>query len=49
MESFGNPEKEGKFNTPISAPHTITYSSSSPLYLAQVAMSHAEQRSIYRL
>ena len=43
MESVGSPEEESKLNTPVSAPHTIPYSSSSPPFLPQVSNTDAEE------
>ena len=37
MESVGSPEEEVKFNSPVSAPHIIPYSSSSHKFFPQVS------------
>ena len=42
IESVGILEVEGKFDAPLTSPHIIPYSSSSPTFLSQVSNMAAE-------
>ena len=46
MESVGSPEEEVNFNTPLSAPHTITYYSVYPIFLEQVENKAADSSQV---
>ena len=46
MNPVGSNEEEGNLNSPIPAPHPITHSSSTPLFLAQVDNAELDPRSM---